>query len=360
MKLADMIDVGLLDGHLADKVIKEQTHPTAPLLILNYTEKAQFDRLWDDVTLQCRGLIHNMETGEVVARPFRKFFNVGEYQGEMGHLETGVTVWPKLDGSLGILYHDGDGWAIATRGSFTSDQALHATEVLRTRYTAFEPIDGLTYLFEIIYPENRIVVDYGATDDLFLLTTIDTETGLSVGVAGTGWPGPTIRPHPYESLTAALTAPQTENTEGFVLHWPATDLRLKFKFDEYVRLHRLVTGMSARHVWEFLALGPEGRPLLDLLGNVPDEFYDWVTTTAQSLRLQHRTLCDRARITFDQIVRELPAGFDRKAFAERAVRNPDRALLFLLLDGKDIGPSVWKLLRPDHARPFHYVAEDVA
>lgn len=35
----------------------------------NYTAKAQYDKLWNEVTLQCRGLILDGD-GNVVARPF--------------------------------------------------------------------------------------------------------------------------------------------------------------------------------------------------------------------------------------------------------------------------------------------------
>ena len=85
-------------------------------------------------------------------------------------------VYEKLDGSLGILYWLGDEPYIATRGSFESPQAQIATELLR----AYD-LSGLdrrrTYLFEIIYPENRIVVNYDDRRELVLLAIIDTATG---------------------------------------------------------------------------------------------------------------------------------------------------------------------------------------
>jgi len=38
--------------------------------------------------------------------------------------------------------------------------------------------DKNTYLFELIFRNNRIVVDYGKTEDLFLITIVETETGV--------------------------------------------------------------------------------------------------------------------------------------------------------------------------------------
>ena len=149
------------------------------LRIFNYSKVCQFDRKWDDVTIQCRGLI--MRGDEIVARPFRKFFNLGEVE------ETKIENLPaempqvteKFDGSLGILYFQPDGRpAIATRGSFTSDQALRATEMLRNMPPFWNNIDlNLTYLFEILYPENRVVVNYGNREELVLIGLVNRTTG---------------------------------------------------------------------------------------------------------------------------------------------------------------------------------------
>src|ERR1700683_3484778 len=170
MKLNNLIEPGLLDDMLEQGYIRQQFHPGEPLAILNYTEKAQFDRVWNDATRQCRGLLYKVFGQEVVARPFPKFFNYGEEDVHHSYYHTPVTVTDKLDGSLGILYPVGHyGWAIATRGSFTSPQALHGTAKLQEYLKTWEPADGSTYLFEIIYPANRIVCNYYDTDDLFLL-----------------------------------------------------------------------------------------------------------------------------------------------------------------------------------------------
>jgi len=102
------------------------------LALFNYSEKCTYGRVWDDITLQCRGLIVNRHTGEVVERPFPKFFNLGE-QLNYGQLPQDLTyqVFEKVDGSLGILYRHEFSYRIATRGSFTSEQALWATDFIQ-------------------------------------------------------------------------------------------------------------------------------------------------------------------------------------------------------------------------------------
>jgi RNA ligase len=311
LDLSDLLDAALLDAHLRDGYVRMQTHPELPLAILNYTEKAAYEGLWDDVTRQCRGLIVELVSHTerpVVARPFPKFFNHGEPSAPDLDLDAPAVVTDKLDGSLGILYPDDDrGWAIATRGSFTSEQALHATQVYIERYeqdALFEPAEGATYLFEIVYPENRIVCDYGDADDLFLLAVLDTATGLPLFESHEPgrWPGPRTEKHSYATLADALAAEPRPGAEGLVVYLPDRDERVKIKQDDYVALHRILTGTNARHVWEYAAvracrdlvsepkhwgsyLGIDparaaqllevGDGWLDAAG-IPDEFYAWI------------------------------------------------------------------------------------
>ena len=55
-------------------------------------------------------------------------------------------------------------------GSFCSDQALKAEEIFHKKYLIQDVMKECTYCFGIIYPENKIVVDYGEIEDLFLLS----------------------------------------------------------------------------------------------------------------------------------------------------------------------------------------------
>ena len=104
----------------------KQDHRTLPLSIWNYTPEVQYGQLWDEVTLQCRGLVTDKE-GNVVAYPFKKFFNIEENK----HTPTeNFEVYEKMDGSLGILFFYEGKWVVATRGSFTSEQAVKGAEIL--------------------------------------------------------------------------------------------------------------------------------------------------------------------------------------------------------------------------------------
>lgn len=348
--LSDVVDPATARDLIEAGYVRERIHPDDPdLRILNYTEKTQYERAWSPTTQACRGLI--LRDNDVVARPWSKFFNYGEHPD--GSLDMGapVEITDKLDGSLGILYQGPDGWAIATRGSFASEQAIHATAVLRDRYLPgrdWQPAPGWTYLFEIIYPTNRIVVNYGTTDDLMLLGAVHTDTGRAVGPDELlEWPGPLTQTFPAATLADALALTPRPNAEGVVARFIDTGLMVKVKQDDYVRLHRIVTGLNERAVWEHLA--EHGGTIHGLLAVVPDEFHGWVQEKASNLAHEHAFIQHAALDAHDRILADLSgAHMTRKDYALTVrAQAPDLApYLFQLLDGKDPSPAIWKSLRP--------------
>lgn len=344
--LADLFDPADLERHVTAGNIRQQAHPTRPLWIYNYTEQAVYTGAWDEVTLTCRGLVVRAD-GQVVARPFAKFFNYGQPGAPDLDLDGPVTVTDKADGSLGILYPADDAWwAVATRGSFTSDQAIHATRIFTERYRhRWAPEPGVTYLFEIVYPGNRIVVDYGDLDDLLLLGAVDIATGRTFppDPALHDWPGPAVDIFDHRTLADALAAPPRPNAEGLVVHCRRTDQRVKIKQDDYVALHRIVTGLNARTVWRHLC---DGQPLDDLIVPLPDEFHPWVHQVAAQLYRRVSGRRDAIYGAYNRIASGLPDGWTRKDFAMEAVQHPDKAYLFALLDGKDPTPGLWRDAKP--------------
>ena len=123
------IDLKKYSSLVDEHYLSVQKHPTADLWIWNYTAKCQYGRNWTEETMMARGLITNKE-GEIVSRPFKKFFNVAEHDGEDSKLpplpDEPFKVYEKLDGSLGISYFIDGKVFIATRGSFVSEQAIKA------------------------------------------------------------------------------------------------------------------------------------------------------------------------------------------------------------------------------------------
>ena len=166
-----------LNRYHEEGLLYKQTHPTLPLTIWNYTEKVQYEGLWDEVTVQCRGLISENTTGTILVRPFKKFFNYEEVVGKDVIPSKGdyVYIQDKMDGSLGILFNYEDEWIMATRGSFTSEQAIKGLEIVKSKYFLDSWFNEYAYLVEIIYPENRIVVNYGNVEKVTFLSIVLNE-----------------------------------------------------------------------------------------------------------------------------------------------------------------------------------------
>lgn len=338
--------------YIEKKLVTEQVHPENPdVRIFNYSQVCQFEQAWDDITRQCRGLIMNVVTGEVIARPFPKFFNYGEHVNKGWAIPVSKPdIYEKLDGSLGILYWlNGKPW-IATRGSFTSDQAIWATDWWRKNIGIWDRVTNMTHLFEIVAPWNRIVVNYDY-EGLVYLATLNKDTGEAFPYT---WPDAirVAKKYDYQSVEE-LEKLDEPNSEGFVLFYPEENVRMKIKFPEYVRLHKLITGINEIAIWEHLR---DGKSLKDLIEKVPDEFYQWVTITSNRLNMSFNEIADQAQKDFNEILpismSPNPTVDTRKRFAILAMERKNPSLLFALYDNKPWNHIIWKMVRPHGAKVF--------
>jgi RNA ligase len=345
----EQIDFAAVERQISEGYISVQSHPSADLRIFNYTKKAQFDWHWTPETIVCRGLITDL-SGNVIARPFQKFFSYEQLNGKVPFEP--FEVYEKLDGSLGILYWlDGEP-NIATRGSFTSEQALKATQILQEKYDHIKFNKGLTYLFEIIYPANRIVVDYGNIEDLFLLATIETDSGIEHPLPSINMP--IVKRYNGITEFKKLLEIQEPNKEGFVVRF-ASGQRVKLKFEDYKRLHKLLTGINAKYIWEHMSSGADISTLLE---QVPDEYYGWVKSIQGNLQMQYLEIETQAKSDFNTVA-EIMGGLNtmRLFRKEAAIRFKDYkypGILFAMLDGKNYTPMIWKMIRPSGEKPFRF------
>jgi len=294
--------------------IKINKHPEDEnIVILNYTELTTFDKRWNNETMSARGLILDLTEAKyndkiyVLAKPFEKFFNYGEnldYEKEIDFSNI-VSVMEKMDGSLGISYFFNNEIRFATRGSFTSDQAIKATEIWKEKYshvdsTWFYASAPVTYLVEIVYPENRVVVDYGDKEDLIMLGTIylyGNQGFLDASYQDVKWEaerlGMPIAPQYTYSLEQMVELKEKigANEEGWIIRF-GDNKRLKIKGDEYMQVHRIKHGMSEKakfRAWsegslrEYIMMLPEEfRPELEefesRLDNVKDMLHVMFTS----------------------------------------------------------------------------------
>lgn len=266
-----------------------------------YTEKCAFDRLWDEFSLLARGIVLDTQAQCVRAYPFPKFFNYGEWAGGVvGKVpDEPFEVFEKLDGSLGIAYHDGERWRVNTKAAFANDQAKWALERLPTERL----FPGYTYLFEIIYDANRIVVRY-PFEGLVLLgvygpkglehqpAACAADTDLVDGVVTR-----LVQSHPFETMHHAIKAVEGFglDREGFVVRF-RSGLRLKLKGAEYLRVHKFVSRVTPLALWDLMA---NGQDPLELRNEVPDEFADDFDAIYAALNRAH-----------DEVVEEVSAAVE--------------------------------------------------
>lgn len=332
------VDSIILESYITDGWITKRKHPQFDLYIYNYTPKTQFQRYWDPITISCRGLIVDGE-GNVIAKPFDKFFNLSELDiSDIPKLP--FDVFDKLDGSLGIMYFWENKPYIATRGSFESDMAIHATNVLYSKYKHVIPNlnPTQTYLFEIIYPQNVIVINYGDTDDIILLTIKDTETSQET-LEDIGFP--MVQKYDGINNIEDIKLLERDDKEGVVLRF-TNGYRIKVKFAEYLRLHRIVSRFSNKLLWLHLS---QELPITEFLECVPDEFYNYVKKVELDLKTQFIDIMRECKLVYKEYetIKETAEYFKTQKYP---------SVLFCLLKGIDPSPLIWKLIKPKYEKPY--------
>jgi RNA ligase len=256
-----------LEAYVKSGLVTASPHPRLPLLILTYGRSAVYENLWDDVTIKCRGLIIDRQ-GNVIARPFEKFFNVATSYREETWLENLPTTKPdileKLDGSLGILYRYNGEIGIASKGSFKSEHANWATGYYQAHHKEAQWPEGYTPVFEMICQEVQThVVHYRLDDHLALLGMVNIETGeelsydsLCIWAAGNGIPVV----EKFDKSVGDVLAEDRPNKEGYVLSWPrpgTTPLKVKVKHETFLAMQKIAHAATPKSILDALCEGQD-------------------------------------------------------------------------------------------------------
>ncbi len=326
--------------HIEAKRINAVRHPTLPLTLYSYTDRCVYERAWDETTLMCRGLVTN-DRGDIVARPFPKFFNDTEPEAQPIPWGERCEITEKLDGSLIIAFMFDDRWEFCTRGSWTSEQAAFAKDWLTPRLSGYLTID--TLLFEAIYPENRIVVDYGIRRECVLLGRMDTASGAEKNI-GEWHRTPVVRSLGPDANPAELRAIIRDDEEGYVVRFFGGH-RVKIKGARYMELHRLLSGVNARMVWEALSKEQWPPPCIE---QFDEEVRAWIDAKADELTERIYDIHRRVFVAHRQV-----EGATRKeAAAILLAEHKDVAsLVFLQMDGRCWKAKAWDMVYPPHERP---------
>ena len=359
-----IIDMELLEQMISKGYVSVQHEETLNRYIYNYTQGCTFDHMWNSVTEKCRGLIVD-GNNDIIARPFVKFYNYEEIEDKsVVPNSLSYRVFDKKDGSLGILWWDDYCMPhIATRGSFSSEQAMWASKFFDREIT-FAPdrvaldylrnylldytIDnnGLyhlkrvkkTLLFEIVYPEDRHIVDYGNEESLTLLAIIDNETGKEDEPETLSDYFTVIKSYDgikdWEKIRDLFSG---DNAEGFVVRF-SNGFRVKLKFASWFEQNRLLNGLSTRRILDYIM---EGR--LDNLAAM-------VAKLNEENRIYFKKLvCDfysqYAQIEFSALMDYRDDFETDKEAAECFLKSPYSHILFNKRKGKDYSNIIWKIIK---------------
>jgi RNA ligase len=320
-------EVARRESYVKAGLLRMDVSDDGRLGVYTYTDQCVFAGAWDEITLNSRGHVFDRHTGECIARPFPKFFNVGEREDTQERRLPWTEphdVYAKEDGWLGILYRQ-DGYKVASRGSFHSDGAVWATSLLQDKDLSFLP-DEATLCFEMIASDLKIILDY-EEDHLCILAAFNRHTGEE-------YPRKTVEEwakraglrvvERYEGMTlrdCLDSAPDLEGSEGFVIRFEG-GLRVKVKTEWYKNLSRIMSNLSPLAIWnvmengsvpeEYLAQIPE--ELLPLAEQYRDAMEDLYSKVAGRLEQRCRPMVDAAGGDMKKLAMSLE-GVDRSVRA---------------------------------------------
>lgn len=356
-KLTSSERISLLNEYENKGLVVKQSHPEFPLFIWNYSRTCQYESSWDEITLHCRALVTDNE-GNIIAKGFKKFFNLEEHKNDEIPNEP-FEVYEKLDGSLILAFQYNNKWIIASKGSFNSEQSI-AAENLFYKFgydKSLSKREGITHLFEYVSPdEHRIVVKYDK-QRLVYLSLIENKTGIEVNIQP-------LTSEFFQNLSSIDIVKKYDgindyrklreifdgdNREGFVVRFIYSNFRIKLKYEEYVRLHRIITNITSYDIWETLK---EGKDIGEILYNVPDEFDSWVRKTINNLNERYSEIYNE----YNNIYKELSnKNLDKKSFAEEALKYKYSSILFNLNTGKCVNKLIWIIIKPKFEKPFSII-----
>lgn len=160
----------------------------------NFTEKAFYDKVWDEQTTKSRGLYLDTLKGKVVARAYDKFFNINErpetkFDMLQYKLQFPVTAYVKENGFLGIVSYNEyeDDLLIASKSTLDSQFAQWFREMLYEKVSAeniqemkkYLKEHNVSFVFECVDMKNDPHIIEYPNSELFLLDIVQNDMSFS-------------------------------------------------------------------------------------------------------------------------------------------------------------------------------------
>ena len=294
-----------------------------------------------NIRRECRGIIFDSVTGDIIRRPFHKFFNVNERDETQDHridLSRPHAILEKLDGSM-IAPFLVNGEMIWGTKMGATDVAKPVEEFVKNnpRYELMAMgliLSGYTPIFEWCSRKQRIVLDY--PEDVLILTAVRHMV--------TGEYAPydvlqnlarnsdieIVRQFPPETDMKAFLeyVHDLEDLEGFVVRFDDGHM-LKLKCHWYLQIHKAKEAiLQDRNIVELIL----EEKLDDVKAHLPAEDRDRLSQFESSFNFR---LTDKLYDLANELTWIREEGIDRKTFAlEHAPKFEPftRAILFKNFD----------------------------
>lgn len=319
------------------------------------------DELWNrNLGLETRGPCFDSETGELIALPFEKFFNVNE----KAHTQTKIIdaemsraapfICEKLDGSMINAAMVRGKIVLKTKKSFYSDVALAAQANMThdvEELSRFLIGRGFTPIFEYYSPDSQVVLKYGDKPRFSLIAARSMEDGTYLDqVALDYWAEAYSieRPVWYHSNDLGALIEMVENVkdaEGWVIYLPSGRYKIKTKW--YMDRHRMLD-IRERDIAKYV--------LDDVIDDMIPHLIEGQADMEVVRQIMHKIANDITviRLTIDSLAAQaakIPDGAERAAWVN-AQTSPLKGFVFRQARGHDISDES---LRDFYAR--HQLAE---
>ena len=340
------------EQRLNEKLI--HTKHSDSLVCFKYASEADFS---DPLVCEARGIIIDLDEHEVVCWPFDKFFNLQEQYAAVIDWNS-AKVLEKIDGSMIKLFWYKEAWRFATSSTCDAKDAsiqghndiTYADIISRAENIGDIPFSKLnkdyTYIFELVSPQNQIVIRYEKTL-LFYLAARNNKTGEEVDNELPGF----IKPKSYSlrTLEECVEAAETLNDgnaiekEGFVVV-DKNHNRVKIKSPAYVAMHRMAANrvFTAKRMAELFC---SGEDFSKLAKDFPADahiikYYDW---QFEEMRYKAENMMIYTRRLYEEY------DHDRKAVAMMIKDSPYAWAGFKAIGNEKSIDDIMKLVVPSNA-----------
>lgn len=306
-------------------------HEVEDFVILNYTSAALFgNKPFSRVEEACRGLVIRKD-GKVMAVGFNKFYNLGERN--CPHLpDEPYTIWEKIDGSLLLVWDDGNKWRFSTRGRLYNNYTDFANKWWHDHIQWAGFPTHWTYICEVVIPDDRMPRAAYKPPGLYLLAIRDRRTGHDYAL-DSGQVSPfidrfeTAQPIANLSIDDLLNQRKAQNgIEGWVIRYQS-GIRIKIKTAWYLRMFRALNNLTPKYIHELMIEYSE-----DWVHEFPDDLQPDAIAIQTQIERQYR---DKLKGIYADYARVAHID-DRKEFALAVLEQyPENAnWLFKLRDDR--------------------------